>query len=177
MMHFNPFRLWAKNTDGSALVEAAILFPTLLVMIFGVYDVGHAITVNHKMITASQVIADLVTRNRSVNDHILDEAIESARLAMQPYATAESDFGVDIVSVQFDADDEPVVLWRETRGMTADSNAVEKTTGLGTAGEGAVAVTMIYDYVPTFGNMVIENFRMRETAFARGRRSPTVTKE
>lgn len=177
MKNRNLVRRWGREKSGSALVEAAILFPTLLVMIFGVYDVGHAITVNHKMITATQVIADLITRNRIVDDQIINEAIEAARLSMQPYATSEGDFGVDIVSIQFDEDDEPVVLWRETRGMNADLNAVESTTGLGTAGEGAVAVTMIYDYEPTFGNMIIENFRMREKAFARGRRSPTVTRE
>jgi hypothetical protein len=38
-------------------------------------------------------------------------------------------------------------------------------------------VTVLYDYVPTFGNVVIKNFRLRETAFARGRRSSVVSRE
>lgn len=167
----------SRDESGTALVEAVLIFPTLLVMLFGIYDVGHAITANHKLITASQVVADLVTRGRTVTTAELDDAIEAARLALQPYATDQGDFGVDIVSVQFNADDEPVQLWRETRGMDEQGNLIEKTTGLGTEGEGAVAVTVLYDYEPTFGNFVIEGFRMRETAFARGRRSSTVTRE
>jgi len=170
------FHRWMRQSEGVAIMETAMLFPILLVMLFGVYDVGHAITANHKMITATQVAADLVTRSQSVSDNELNQAIEAAGLAMQPYETSVG-MGIDIVSVQFDENDEPVALWRETRNMTADESAIEKATGLGTEGEGAVVVSIVYDYEPTFGSMVINAFRMRETAFARGRRSSVVTRE
>lgn len=170
------FQCWFRQTEGVALMETAMLFPILLVMLFGVYDVGHAITANHKMITATQVAADLITRSQSVSDTEIDQAIEAAGLAMQPYETIAA-MGIDIVSVQYDVDDEPVALWRETRNMTVDENAVGKSTGLGTEGEGAVIVTIVYDYEPTFGSIVINAFRMRETAFARGRRSSVVSRE
>ena len=170
------FRRWLRQAEGMALMETALLFPVLLVMLFGVYDVGHAITANHKMITATQVAADLIARTQSVSDSELNQAIEAAGLAMRPYETGNS-LGIDIVSVRYDADDEPVALWRETRNMTADATAVDRSTGLGTEGEGAVIVTIVYDYAPTFGSMVIHAFRMKETAFSRGRRSSVVTRE
>lgn len=169
-------RRWVRQVEGVALMETALLFPVLLVMLFGVYDVGHAITANHKMITATQVAADLITRTQSVSDSELNQAIEAAGLAMRPYETG-ANLGIDIVSVQYNQDDEPVALWRETRNMTADATAVERSTGLGTEGEGAVIVTIVYDYEPTFGHMVINAFRMKETAFARGRRSSVVSRE
>ncbi|MGZ9107391.1 MAG: TadE/TadG family type IV pilus assembly protein [Micavibrio sp.] len=157
-------------------METAMLFPILLVMLFGVYDVGHAITANHKMITATQVAADLITRGQSVSDSDINQAIEAAGLAMQPYESSAA-MGIDIVSVRYDEDDEPVQVWRETRNMTEDLYAIGKSVGLGTEGEGAVIVTIIYDYVPTFGSIVINAFRMKETAFARGRRVPVITRE
>ncbi len=168
---------WIHKKDGVALMETAMLYPTLLVMIFGVYDVGHAITVNHKMITASQMMADLITRQKAVSAAEINEAVESARLAMIPYASGVDDFGVDIISVEFDEDDDPVQLWRETRNMAAQGNLLERTTGLGTVGEGVVAVTVTYRYRPTFGYVLINEYLMSETAFARGRKSATVTQE
>lgn len=177
MSVMRAIKSWRKAEDGVALMETAMLFPVLLLMIFGVYDVGHAITVNHKMITASQMVADLITRKQVVTTADIDDSIVAARLALQPYASSATDFGIDIVSVEFDENDEPRALWRETRNMAEDSNLVLRTTGLGTDGEGVVAVTLSYRYRPTFGNMVIEEFGMRETAFARGRRSPTVSRE
>ena len=171
---------WARQKDGMAVMETAMLFPVLLVMLLGVYDVGHAITVNHKMITASNAAADLLTRGQTVSDRSLDQAIKAAGLAMNPYAGA-NDIGIDIISVQFDDDDEPQVLWRETRNMggsgALEADAAERSFGLGTKGEGVMMVTVLYDYKPTFGSMVIDAFRMREVAFARGRRSSVVARE
>lgn len=169
---------WRSQTQGSALMEAAILFPVLLTMLFGVYDIGHAITTNHKMITASQVAADLIARTPTVSAEELNQAIEAAGLAMAPYADSSS-IGIDIISVRFDEDNEPQEVWRRTQNMSVEDNAgaLEKSAGLGTKGEGALVVTVLYDYVPTFGNVVIKNFRLRETAFARGRRTSVVSLE
>lgn len=174
----NKIRVWRQSRDGVALTEAAILFPTLFLMLFGVYDVGHAITTNHKMITAANVVADLITRGRSVSENDITQAIQAGRLAMAPYVSGAETFKVYIASVQFDEDDEPVVLWEEMSGIaSADTASVEKSIGLGTEGEGVVVVSIEYDYEPTFGNMVLNEFRMKEVAFARGRRSAIVTKE
>ena len=166
-----------KDTDGVAALEGALVFPIFLVMLFGIFDVGRAITSNHKMITATQVIADLIAREPSVSTADIEQAISAGGLAMQPYATTTDGFGIDVVSVRFDASLEPVVLWRETRNMPADADAVEKSKGLGVENEGALIVTMVYDYTPVFGNMLIPNYKMKETAYARGRRSATVSKE
>lgn len=178
VVHKKIARRWFCDEEGSALVEAGFLFPVLLIMLFGVYDVGHAITANHKMITASQVAADLITRTPSVSPSELNQAVAAAGQAMSPYADA-GDIGIDIISVRFDEDDNPEEVWRHSRNMGTDanSNAIQRSFGLGTSGEGAVIVTIRYDYEPTFGSMVIKKFRMRETAFARGRRSSVVSRE
>ena len=171
-------RRWTRQESGMALMETAFLFPVLLVMLLGVYDVGHAITVNHKMITASNVAADLLTRTQSVSSSELDQAIKAAGLAMNPYAN-ENNIGIDIISVQYDEDDDPEILWRESRNMGdgLQADAAARSFGLGTKGEGVLMVTVLYDYTPTFGSMVINAFRMREVAFSRGRRSSVVTRD
>jgi Flp pilus assembly protein TadG len=165
-----------RQREGSAAMEAAMFFPILMTMIFGVFDLGHAITSNHKMITGTQVIADLVARNSTISSSSIDQAIDAGALAMLPYAKTANDFGIDIVSVKFDDNANPTVIWRETRNMDPDDTAVGKSKGLGTSGEGAMVVTMVYDYKTTFGNIVIPSYRMRETAFSRGRHSSVVTK-
>lgn len=168
-------RSYSVGNDGVAGVEAALLLPVLMTMLLGVYDLGHAVTANHKMITATQVIADLVARNAIDTDNDVNQAIEAGTLAMTPYVADSNGFGIDIVSVQFDGAGNPQVVWRKTVNMTADDSAVTKSTGLGSAGEGAMVITMIYDYKPTFGTSIIPAYRMRETAYSRGRRTSIVT--
>ncbi|MEZ5919361.1 MAG: hypothetical protein R3D66_05490 [Alphaproteobacteria bacterium] len=45
---------------------------------------GNAILANQKAIRSSQVVADLITRARSVNSTDIDEAVEAGRLAFEP---------------------------------------------------------------------------------------------
>lgn len=163
---------WWTETDGVAATEAAFIMPVMVLMLLGAFDVGRGILMNQKVITSSQVGADLVARNMFVDMGILNETIEAARLTLEPYNT--STFGIDIVSLEFDEDQNPEILWRETRNMSANNASVASTAGMFPEGEGVIIVTVQYLYEPTFGDVITGDINMQEVAFARGRRSPTV---
>ncbi len=163
---------WLRLEDGVAAIEGAMLFPPMVALLLGVYDIGTGIILNERTVTASQICADLITRDKTVNMGDVNEAIMGARLAYEPYGL--NGFGIDVVSVTFDAQRRPQVLWRETRGMNANNNALDNVSGIGAPGEGMVIVTVQYTYEPLFGRYFTEPFKMIEIAYARGRRSPTV---
>lgn len=163
---------YAAEERAVAAIETAILMPLLISLLLGCYDLGQGIILNQKTIGASQIIGDLVARNRTVTLTTLQDMIRAGELAYEPYDT--SDFGYDIVSVEFDDDGEPVVLWRVTHNMPENDEAVASTEGLGDAGDGIVVVTTEYGYVPYFSHFVVDSIDMREVAFLRGRRSATV---
>jgi Flp pilus assembly protein TadG len=163
---------WANEERGAALMETVILFPVLIALLMGCYDLGRGITVNQKTIAASQIIGDLIARDRSVTFASLQDIVTAGRLAFDPYTSVP--FGYDIVSVQFDDDGEPEVLWRVTNNAQQNDAAVASTEGLGGPGDGIVIVTAVYNYNPYFSNFVVDEISMQEVAFLRGRRSPTV---
>lgn len=171
----NVIRNWLSNEDGVAVMEAAMLFPVILVLLMGVYDIGNGIALAQKSITSSQIAADLVSRNRTMDATNLDDLIEGAKLAFEPYDT--HDFGIDVVSIAFDQSKNPVVLWRETRDMLPNNVAVASVAGLAPEGEGMIIVTVNYAYTPMFSKFFTEDIDFSEVAFARGRRSPTVVWE
>lgn len=161
-----------KDRRGTALIEASLLIPVMMTLLMGVYDVGNGIIINQRTITASQIAADLVSRDFAVTSGQLNEAVDAARLSFQPYDSTP--FGIDIASIEFDATRQPVVLWRETRNMAPNEAAVDSVAGLGEEGDGLVIVTVRFAYVPHFGQLFMDVFTMQEVAFTRGRRSPTV---
>jgi Flp pilus assembly protein TadG len=172
-----PGCLEKYRDDGSAIaaVEFTLIFPILFTMIIGVWGVGNGILVDQKAIAASQIISDLICRNESVTQEQIDDAIKAGELAISPFDTAP--YIVDIVSVQFDEDGDPVELWRETtKGATPDDTLAARTKGLGGEGEGAVAVRVTYRYVPLLGASTWGTFNLGEIAFGRGRKSAIVTK-
>jgi Flp pilus assembly protein TadG len=166
-------RQWIEDEDGVAMVEAVMLFPPMLTLLLGVYDLGNGIILSQKTITASQVAADLISRNKTMNTPNLADIIEGSKLAYEPYGT--NAYGVDIVSVQFDSNQNPQILWRETQNMPPNDNAVASVKGLSASGDGMIIVTVVYKYVPQFAGVFTGEFDFSEVAFSRGRRSATVT--
>lgn len=161
-----------QDENGMSLTEAAILFPILLSLIMAVYDLGQGVIVNQKTIMASQVVADLVARYEVLDLETVNDIATAGELSLQPYSTAS--FGYDITSIEFDEDDNPAILWRVTNNMDAVENVIEATMGLGEEGDGVVAVSVNYRYVPFFSNFVFDEINMNERAFLRGRKSATV---
>jgi Flp pilus assembly protein TadG len=166
-------KAWIDDEDGVAMIEAVMLFPPMITLLLGVYDLGNGIMLSQKTITASQVAADLISRNKTMNDANLSDIIDGSKLAFEPYGT--TDYGVDIVSVQFDSNKNPVVLWRRTENMLPNTEAVNSVKGLSSSGEGMIIVTVVYKYVPQFAHFFTGEMDFSEVAFSRGRRSATVT--
>jgi len=164
---------WWKEESATALMESVILFPVMITLLAGCFDIGQGIILNQKTIGASQIIGDLIGRQRSVTMAMMTDIIEAGKLAYEPYVTTT--FGYDIVSVQFDSSGNPKVLWRITKNATKNDTAVNSTKGLGDAGEGVIVVTTVYKYTPYFVNSVISPIDMKEVAFLRGRRTAVVT--
>jgi len=164
---------YAAEERATAAIEAAVLLPVLITLLLGCYDLGQGIILNQKTIGASQIIGDLVARNRTITLATLQDMIRAGELAYEPYDTGN--FGYDIVSIEFDDDGDPVVLWRVTENMQPNNAAVASTEGLGAAGDGIVVVSTEYGYVPYFSHFVVDEINMREVAFLHGRRSATVT--
>lgn len=166
---------WARDEEATAVAEAAMLFPPMLTLLMGVFDLGNGIVLAQKTITASQIAADLAARDRTVDAAEVEQIIEAARLAFEPYVLNQ--FGIDIASVRFDENQDPEVLWRETRDMAPNTGSIESLAGLSAEGEGMIVVTVRYAYTPFFSSLFIDDFNFQEVAFTRGRRSPTVTWE
>jgi Flp pilus assembly protein TadG len=151
-----------------------MIFPLMLVLLVGTFDLGNAILSNQKTIRASQVAADLVTRGRNIDTTGLNEAIEAARLAYEPLSSAS--FGVDIVSIRFDAQGDAEIVWRETRNMAPVSDVMTRVAGMSDPGNGVVMVAINYDFEPVFAGFIVDTILMQEIAFARGRKSPVVAR-
>lgn len=169
------FKSWVEDIEAIAAVEAALIFPVLLTLLMGTFDMGYGILAAQKTIRAAQVTADLVARHKQVNAADVNEAIDGGRMALAPFDA--SSFGVDIVSVRFDEDNNPVPIWCETRNMTSNADSLSNLQALGSPGEGVVVVTVRYQYEPTFAGFVVDTIQMEEVSFVRGRLSSTVTYE
>ncbi len=169
-------RRWAKDDRGNIVIETAMLFPLLMTMLMGSFDAGQGLLVNKKLISAAHIASDLIAREKTLSDDMLNEFIEAAHLSMEPYAI--DSFGIDVVGIRFVGEDAtPTIQWRDTFDMDPVANIETLSEGLGKENEGIVAVTVVYTYQPRFSNVIVDPINMQETAFVRGRVSSFVQRE
>ncbi len=166
---------WRQEENALAAVEAALIFPVMLTLLMSIYDFGNAILANQKAIRASQVVADLITRENVVSDADIIEAVNAGRLVFEPLSSIS--YGVDIVSIRFDENADSEIVWRETENISSIPDALTAVAALEAENDGVVMVTVDYQFEPLFAGFVINTFDMRETAFSRGRSSPVITRE
>lgn len=168
-----------RSEEGISSVEAALVLPVLLMFLIGIYEIGMGVSSNQKTIRASQIAADLLSRERIVTDHDVSEAFEAARQAILPLD--DSNLGIDVVSVEFGQDgagNETIdPLWRETQNMPEDISILNDMSGLGDSGEGALGVVVTYRYDPLFSSGIFETIQMREVAFVRSRKSSIIIRQ
>lgn len=166
---------WWREEEAVAAVEASFIFPVMLTLMVGVFDVGNGILANQKAVRASQVVADLIARKNIVSETDVQDAIKAGRLALEPLNS--DSLGVDIISIRFDPANGTEIDWRETDNMTPIDDVEARVNPLYADGEGVVMVAVVYDYHPIVTGFVMDSFQMSEVAFSRGRRSPVVTHE
>jgi Flp pilus assembly protein TadG len=171
----NFLREWRRSNEGTAAVEFVLVFPILMIMLMGVDEIGTGIMVDQKTIAATQIVADLIARYSNVTDDDLANVVKAGQLALDPYDT--SPLGFDIVSIQFDKNNNPQELWRDTVNMAPNNDGINRSVGLGVSGDGVLAVTATYKYTPPMGSYIISSINMEEVSFARGRTSSVITKQ
>ena len=175
MRIFRFIKRWVYEEEALAAVEAAMIFPIMCTLLLGIFDIGNGILANQKTIRASQVVADLVARSSTVSAGEINEAIEAGRLAFEPMD--DSSYGIDIVSVKFDASENMQVVWRQTQNMSPISDITTRLSPLSAPNEGAVMVAVQYKFEPLFVGFVTQDINMQEVAFSRGRESAVVNLE
>ena len=165
-------RYWLEE-KANALTETAILIPVFLTLLMGVYDLGTAIIVNQKSITSSQVVADLIARNKELDLDTVNDIVRAGRMALEPYDTI--DYGYDIVSLQFDIDGNETILWRVTENMNPNDDAIQSAVDiLQLTNDGLVIVTTAFGYTPYFAEFITDDIEMQEVSFVQGRRTPFI---
>ena len=169
------FKAWCKDDGATAAIEAGLLFPILVALLCGSMDTGFGLITSQKVINATQMVSDLMTRGTQVSTTDINDAIVAGQMAMEPYSTTS--YGVDIVGIQFvNTTLTPTERWRKTQNMTANTTVLAKSAGMGAQDEGIVAVTVQYTYLPLFTGYFTGPMIMREESYARGRKGLFVAK-
>jgi Flp pilus assembly protein TadG len=78
-------RRTARNADGVAAVEFGFIAPVMLLMLVGTIEISRAITVDRRFGLVTSMVADLVTREKTMTAANLDKIYDIVGIAMGGY--------------------------------------------------------------------------------------------
>lgn len=165
-----------KCRKGSAMTEFILILPMMALLFMGAVEATRLLRLDRKLQNAAFATADLVTQKPSVDDDRMADILTAADLVMQPFQF--NDLSVGVSSVIFDpVDGSASVDWTESHRGGTVPDATTQGAGMGPPGDSVVIVRATYDYIPLFGEFVFGSFELEELAFARPRRSASITRE
>ncbi|MBX4889366.1 TadE/TadG family type IV pilus assembly protein [Rhizobium bangladeshense] len=112
----NPFtrlvltaRRLARERKGAGAIEFAILFPVLVMLYIGAFEITIGLSVSKRATRAAGSIADLVTQQQSVTKSALAQMSSVATSIFVPYKTTS--LTLKITGITIDAGANAKVLW------------------------------------------------------------------
>jgi Flp pilus assembly protein TadG len=171
------------DRSGLAAVEFAMIFPIMVVMVFGVIELSSAISAYRKAILAARTLSDLTSQMKSVANADLTNSGEAAKAIMTPYPP--SPLVSSITQVYVDKTTAVArVQW--SRGLTIDTSGKVEIAPTAPHNPGDVVVLppdlvkakgtyviwskVAYTYTPAVGYMLAKTgITFEDAAFTRPR--------
>ena len=142
-----PLRRFARDERGIGAIEFAILFPVLLMLYLGAFELTIALSVEKRASRSAGSIADILTQQSSVTKSSLAEMPSVAGAIFAPYAT--TGLTLKITGVAIDSGSNATVAWSwEQDGSKPYStgSAVTVPSNIGQAGSFLVRTELAIPY-------------------------------
>ncbi|WP_037136231.1 TadE/TadG family type IV pilus assembly protein [Rhizobium leucaenae] len=104
-----PLRRLARDERGIGAIEFAILFPVLLMLYLGAFELTVALSVEKRASRSAGSIADILTHQSSVSKTVLATMPSVAGAIFAPYDT--TGLTLKITGIQLDASSNATVAW------------------------------------------------------------------
>ncbi|WP_337659815.1 TadE/TadG family type IV pilus assembly protein [Anderseniella sp. Alg231-50] len=105
---------FGRKKDGVVSIESAFLFPFMILLLLGMVDLTHAVSIKRKLAVAASAVVDLTTQESvSLDKSDLDDFILAADAILKPIVASN----INVEVTNFERDGSNVVeRWSHSRG-------------------------------------------------------------
>lgn len=163
------FKRLRADIRGVAAIELTYAMPVLLILMYGVVELGNALLLDRKVTSATQTAADLVAQSREMTDTDINDVFDAMDRILEPFPSGAA--GYVISSVTMSPEGQIGVDWSDGRGSTARTQgaAANIPSGLVAEGDSVIVAEVTYDFEPIFQNTLISGFTISDAAYLKPR--------
>lgn len=91
MKHFarRSLRHFLADTRGLGAVEFALIFPLMLVLYFGAFEITQMLTADRRTTSVAYTAADLVAQAASISNGEMNDVFAASSAIMKPFSTED----------------------------------------------------------------------------------------
>jgi Flp pilus assembly protein TadG len=169
----------ARDQSGNILLEAALVFPILVLLFLGVSEFSEAFTASRRIEAAASTAADLVARASSVTSDDLSGIKAMVDEIVKPFPVAK--MGLVLTSVAADGDNATTVGWSAALGTGVSAygtgNPISVPEGLTFANGSVVMAEIKFQFQSTLSTLLVGSVPMQAKAYQIPRYSGQVIKK
>jgi len=172
------FVRFARDRRGLAALEFALIAPMMIVVLFGAIELTELLATNRRAENTTASIADVISRDTTVNNAEITDLWKAASALMFPNASGPLKMRVS--SIQVESASSAKVLWSEgANGYSPRSkgSAMTLPAGMMVAGTSVVIAESSYNYVPPIGVFLDIAINLDHIEYRRPRVADPVTRE
>jgi Flp pilus assembly protein TadG len=160
-------RAWRSDDSGNALIEAALVFPLLLILFFGVSELCEGFIASRRVEAAAFTAADFVARLQTVNspDLVALKSIIDETIKPFPVATV----GLVVTSVVADENNVTTVAWSEALGSGVTAHAASSSivlpAGLTLSNTSVIFAQVTFTFQSTLSTLIVGGLQLRARAY------------
>jgi Flp pilus assembly protein TadG len=168
---FFPRRL-AQDERGMAAVEFAFVFPLMLTLFFGSFELTNVLLADLKLMAAAQTAADLVAQQKAVAFSDITNITTAAQEVMTPLPAGNLQIAYASITYNNGA---PVIAWQDRRNgapaivIPPNSNFQTLLQSLGTGVDSVIVVQAQYNYTSPLSYVLRRTWTLSEAAYDRPR--------
>lgn len=164
------------DRSGVAATELVFTMPVVLILIYGVVELGNALLLDRKITSATQTAADLVAQSRDMTTADIIEVFDAMDRIIAPFPSGSTAYVIS--SVIMTPQGQVEVDWSDARGSAAPTPgaAMNIPPGLVTEGDSVIVAEAAYDFRPIFGTTLISAFTISDVAYLKPRQTPIITR-
>jgi Flp pilus assembly protein TadG len=143
------------NVMGVAGIEAAFIFPVMLLIYFGLLDLTTVLSANRRVTQMASTLADLVTQSTGTTTKAeLAGFYRASTAIMDPYST--KDLTLEVFGYRRNGDN-VVLAWRDNNGRSCGAAPIANTgllKQLTSEGNDVITARVCYEVVPLTGRIL-----------------------
>jgi Flp pilus assembly protein TadG len=144
------------NRRGVAAVEFAFVLPVMLLIYFGIVEVGQGVMIQRKVTNLTRAIGDLTaqTRSATISDAEMTGVFDAAGTIMMPFTSVTP--GMVVSSIVIDDGRVARVCWssQPTGGTAAPPDVSKLPDSVRIARTSVIMATASYEFEPVIGYII-----------------------